>query len=48
MVSAAAVLAFGAGVIADLGEMMKGSFTLTYEEIFDTKYLFINFASCNN
>jgi flagellar biosynthetic protein FlhB len=45
MVSAAAVLAFGAGVIADLGEMMKGSFTLTYEEIFDTKYLFINFAS---
>ncbi len=44
MVSAAAVLAFGAQVISDLGQMMGGSFTLSREEAFDTKYLFINFG----
>lgn len=45
MVSAAAVLFLGAGIISDLGEMMKGSLSLSREEIFDTKYMIINFGS---
>ncbi|MEH6442319.1 MAG: flagellar biosynthesis protein FlhB [Oceanospirillaceae bacterium] len=45
MVSAASVLAFGAQAISDLAQMMSASFTLSREEAFDTKYLFINFGS---
>ncbi|MEM5529058.1 flagellar biosynthesis protein FlhB [Gammaproteobacteria bacterium AS21] len=45
MVSAAAVLFLGAGIIDDLGKMMKGSLSLSREEIFDTKYMIINFGS---
>ncbi len=47
MVAAAAVLVFGARVISDLGAMMSSSFSLTHEEIFDTKYLFINFGGAS-
>jgi len=45
MVSAAAVLVFGARAISDLGAMMIDSFTLSQEEAFDTKYLIINFGA---
>jgi flagellar biosynthetic protein FlhB len=45
MVSAAAVLFLGAGIISDLGQMMKDSLSLSREEVFDTKYMIINFGS---
>jgi len=45
MVSAAAVLLLGAGIISDLGKMMTDSLSLSREEVFDTKYMIINFGS---
>ncbi|NQZ31502.1 MAG: flagellar biosynthesis protein FlhB [Oceanospirillaceae bacterium] len=45
MVSAAAVLAFGANAITDLGVMMVDNFSLSREEMFDPKYMIVNFAS---
>jgi len=45
MVAAAAILVFGAKAISDLGTMMVDNFSLSQEEAFDTKYLFINFGS---
>jgi len=45
MVSAAAVLLLGAGIISDLGQMMTDSLSLSREEAFDTKYMIINFGS---
>jgi flagellar biosynthetic protein FlhB len=43
MVAATAVLMFGAEAIRDLGIMMQGNFSITREEIFDPKYMIINF-----
>ncbi len=45
LVASSAVLVFGAEAITDLGNMMLDNFTLSREEIFDTKYMLINFAS---
>lgn len=45
MVAASAVLVFGASAIAELGVMMVDNFSLSREEMFDPKYMIINFAT---